>query len=957
MAIKLLAGVNTLGDGPAQDSSDISYFWRMPVVTEGIATKVQIYTDGGGEDLAVKLYEDSSYDLIEDLGAALALNTTWNEYSIGTPINLEGISYVWIATNGDTGVTQNRFAESGALYYKSESYGSWVAGDPFSLSGYTFRSRTLCAGVLGYTKPVNTSVNGGSSVKDGDTGINVVGTDFIDSEGDPEFYLCSTNNYATAPIKVAQAVTGTPTDTGFQVTISKGGLSAGTVYGFTVSALGQVSDPIVVTLSESSYTPLEYVSLAQYPLSNGNQIIVSVPSGVQDGDLLFAQISLTSGGVISAPSGWTLESDVSTGGGKNFYIYSKVASSESGSYTWTVPSNSYGHGTVSCFRGDFDPENIVESLSELSYFTNDNEIKYGSVTTTENNQDVFLFSFTWHSGSALSMSAIPSGFTEKYDIHPAPGYHQQQLSVQNVSSTGATGDLSGTLSASTTDKFGVALVIKKAPEDPQLSSINSGLGITESQAGVTFSGSSLGESGGSLWLCSTNDFDTAPIKVSQGGLTHNDTGGSFNVTRGSLSIGTVYAFWETDGSLVSGPLAVTLSLSSAIDYDQSEQYRKYQGLFFPEYWPQAGPYAEQMVSESSEPRFLKTQKGVINLDPALTLGGISEDPVVDLDANNFDTTLSGFEVVENGTDIIKSISEIGYVNDSSLLFNSGDYIKKSISLPYKDDMIFEFIFKPDTADDSYIVNFGTVGESRVYIRCDAADMSIEVTIIDSALNSQTFVTQNDVVDGDHFYHVMIFITGKDSDGGQKYYIYVNGELLKTDTYSLAGYLGKTDEDFSIGSDSVNDTKFNLTMLRFWHRYKWFAGDQVAIVADRYNKYMTGEQDYPAPIPVTCFMWGDETGSIPAVMVCDNDGVWNLAFHGTSSADIQPGSTELLNGISGVRLCDKYEDYGYCNFDDIKTFDSKIRTIQIPRKYERVIKRIIAQTKTLNSWAVLMIEWI
>lgn len=393
--------------------------------------------------------------------------------------------------------------------------------------------------------------------------------------------------------------------------------------------------------------------------------------------------------------------------------------------------------------------------------------------------------------------------------------------------------------------------------------------------------------------------------------------------------------------------------SVLIDYDQSEYYRKYEGLFFPEYWPQAGPYAEQMVSGSSESRFLKTQKGVINIDPALTLGGISEDPVIDLDANNFDTILPGFEIVENGTDIIKSISEIGYVNDSSLLFDSGDYVKKTISLPYKDDMVFEFIFKPDTGGDSYIAIFGASGESRVYIICDTSDMSIEVTIIDTDLNSQTFVTQNDVVDGDHFYHVMIFITGKDSDDGQKYYIYVNGELLKTDTYSLSGYMAKEDRDFSIG----DSTKFNLTMLRFWHRYKWFTGDQVATVADRYNKYITGEQDYPAPIPVTCLMWGDETGSIPAVMVCDNDGVWNLAFHGTSSGDIQPESTELLNGISGVRLCDKYEDYGYCNFDDIKTFDSKIRTIQIPRKYERVIKRIIAQTKTLNSWAVLMIEWI
>lgn len=656
MTLKLLAGVDTLGSTDPQDSSDIGYIWRLPVTTEGLVTKLQIYTpDGGGADLAAKLYTGSTYDLIEDLGIVAAADLTWNEYAV-TPYDLLGISEIFVATNGDTGVTQNRYAESGSLYFKTEAYASWVAGDPFSFTGYAFRSRTLCAGLWGYTAPVITSVNGGSSVTDGDTGVSVVGTDFVDSSGDPEFYLCSTNDFDTAPIKVSQTVTGTPTDIGFNVTISQVGLTAGTVYGFAVSALGQVSDPIAVTLSESS--------------------------------------------------------------------------------------------------------------------------------------------------------------------------------------------------------------------------------------------------------------------------------------------------------------------GSTIEYDQSEYYRKYEGLFFPEYWPQAGPHAEQMVSESSEPRFLKTQKGVVNIDPVLTLGGISEDPVIDLDANNFDTTLPGFEVVSNGTDIIKSISEIGYVNDSSLLFDSGDYISKQIRFPYKDDIVIEFIFKPDDTEVSHVVNFGKLSAGpRIYIQCDPENMNISITIEDSLSNYQTFSTQDDIVTSDHFYHVMIFVTGKDSDDGQKYYIYINGELLKTDSYALAGYLSSDYENFLIGSGPilfgppVADTKFNLTMLRFWHRYKWFTGDQVATVADRYNKYITGEQDYPAPIPVTCFMWGDETGSIPAVMICDNDGVWNLAFHGTSSADIQPGSTELLNGISGVRLCDKYEDYGYCNFDDIKTFDSRIRTIQIPRKYERVIKRIIAQTKTLNSWVVLMIEWI
>jgi hypothetical protein len=107
----------------------------------------------------------------------------------------------------------------------------------------------------GYTPPVITSINGGAAITDGQTGIALVGTDLIDSVGNPALWLCSTNDFATAPIKVAQTVTGTPADTGIDFTVVHGGLSAGPVYAFVVSALGQVSAPLAVTLDPSGPPP------------------------------------------------------------------------------------------------------------------------------------------------------------------------------------------------------------------------------------------------------------------------------------------------------------------------------------------------------------------------------------------------------------------------------------------------------------------------------------------------------------------------------------------------------------------------------------------------------------------------------------------------------------------------------------------------------------------------------
>jgi hypothetical protein len=83
----------------------------------------------------------------------------------------------------------------------------------------------------------------------------------------------------------------------------------------------------------------------------------------------------------------------------------------------------------------------------------------------------------------------------------------------------------------------------------------------DNATGVAVVGTDFMDSGGALWLCSTNDYATAPIKVAQTVSSHNDTGATFDVVPTGLSAGTVYAFWVTSLGQVSPALAVTLESS------------------------------------------------------------------------------------------------------------------------------------------------------------------------------------------------------------------------------------------------------------------------------------------------------------------------------------------------------------------------------------------------------------
>lgn len=83
--------------------------------------------------------------------------------------------------------------------------------------------------------------------------------------------------------------------------------------------------------------------------TTGNTIVIPIPAGVQDGDLMFAHAytNLSPNGVndISTPSGWTrIIADRDATNSVLHNVYQRTASSEPSSYTWNMSSNDAPRG-------------------------------------------------------------------------------------------------------------------------------------------------------------------------------------------------------------------------------------------------------------------------------------------------------------------------------------------------------------------------------------------------------------------------------------------------------------------------------------------------------------------------------------------------------------------------------------------------------------------------------------
>jgi hypothetical protein len=189
------------------------------------------------------------------------------------------------------------------------------------------------------------------------------------------------------------------------------------------------------------------------------------PSGVQQGDIMFALLSrLDSALPSSVPSGWTIVDDGYTTVNRTWALYYKVAgASEPSSYTWQWAASAKTLVQTVAYRDGFDTSDPIDVYSNLHYITSDYTCRGGSITVSMNSSPV-VFAGGAFSGSTLSFTP-PSGFTEDEDFgHTDPDFWG--TFSHKTFNAGATGDQDATSSTSGVYKHAFLVALNPLSSTP-----------------------------------------------------------------------------------------------------------------------------------------------------------------------------------------------------------------------------------------------------------------------------------------------------------------------------------------------------------------------------------------------------------------------------------------------------------------------------------------------------------
>lgn len=218
--------------------------------------------------------------------------------------------------------------------------------------------------------------------------------------------------------------------------------------------LQSILHPIVEDSSNISF-----VELATAYDSSNTELTCNIPSGTQNGDMMFAVVHVnTSGQTVNTPTGWTLHSTYDPSSVTAImYVFYKEAFSEPTNYTFDGWSTDRARVTIATYRNVAanSPVDVYNNGYNTSASFNIDAL---SLTTTEPNTMLLLFA-CWDT-SGLASIDDSDGMSIRDEANQGT---QIWLLDEAVVSAGATGDRTVTQSTSlTVGKFWIFLAIKPA---------------------------------------------------------------------------------------------------------------------------------------------------------------------------------------------------------------------------------------------------------------------------------------------------------------------------------------------------------------------------------------------------------------------------------------------------------------------------------------------------------------
>lgn len=207
-------------------------------------------------------------------------------------------------------------------------------------------------------------------------------------------------------------------------------------------------------------------------------LTITAPSGISDGDVLLALILITGNGTtVTPPAGWTQVGSTATASDGSFFvnssIWKKIASGESGDYTWTPSATVTTQGLMLRYSGvDGDVNDFSSNMIGAGFGTQDRDAT--GITTTVDGCMLVYAGFDW--GDYTADLTPPTGFTERVEVNPLI-YAADSLQA----TAGATGTVTMICNSSVIDPRG-AWLLALEPSAGTANGVGSAAGSTTAAA-------------------------------------------------------------------------------------------------------------------------------------------------------------------------------------------------------------------------------------------------------------------------------------------------------------------------------------------------------------------------------------------------------------------------------------------------------------------------------------------
>jgi len=259
--------------------------------------------------------------------------------------------------------------------------------------------------------------------------------------------------------------------------------------------------------------------------SGASSVVVTKPTGTVDGDLLVVIVTTAALAPVIAvtpPAGWTLRASKTTSTEGGLHVYTKTASSEGASWTFTLNFSIQNAWAALAFSGS----PLYKSVAAAGSNVNTSSPQAPTIVAAVGDLMIAIVAGPSASGSGRTFTA-PSGMTERADQNSSTTAANTSAATLDISSGGATGAKTFTASGDLADYYGVSILLSEGnvTANGALATVavagKNGVAATDSSAAGALATVAVAGYGATLSLATTGakatvDVDGLPGVISSG---------------------------------------------------------------------------------------------------------------------------------------------------------------------------------------------------------------------------------------------------------------------------------------------------------------------------------------------------------------------------------------------------------------------------------------------------------